>query len=45
MADLVREAIAQGATMIQLREKRLNGAALEEEARQVLAVCRELAFR
>lgn len=41
MADLVREAIAQGATMIQLREKRLNGAALEEEARQVLAVCQE----
>lgn len=42
MADLVRKAIENGATMIQLREKRLTGAELEEEARSVLAVCQAL---
>lgn len=42
MADLVRKAIENGATMIQLREKRLTGAELEEEARSVLAVCKAL---
>lgn len=42
MADLVRKAIENGATMIQLREKRLTGAELEEEARSVLEVCQAL---
>lgn len=41
MADLVKEAIEQGATMIQLREKHLQGDALEQEAKEVLAVCKE----
>lgn len=42
MKDLVRKAIENGATMIQLREKRLTGTELEEEARSVLAVCQAL---
>lgn len=42
MADLVKKAVENGTTMIQLREKRLTGKELEEEARSVLEVCQAL---
>ena len=41
LADAVEQAILGGATIVQLREKHLSGAALEEEARSVQAVCRK----
>ena len=39
LAEAVEEALAGGATMIQLREKELTGPALEAEARAVQKVC------
>lgn len=39
--EMVEEAIAGGATMIQLREKELQGTRLKEEACRVQAVCRK----
>ena len=39
LASQVEEALRGGATMVQLREKELTGAALEKEAREVQAVC------
>lgn len=41
MADLVSRAIDNGVTLIQLREKRLQGKELEKEAREVLDVCKK----
>ena len=41
VAEQVEEALKGGATMIQLREKELGGAALEEMARDVQKVCRK----
>ena len=40
LAQQVEEALRGGVTMVQLREKRLTGEALEKEAREILAVCR-----
>lgn len=41
MAQAVEQAILGGATLVQLREKRLRGAALEAEAVAVLEVCKK----
>ncbi|MBE5998487.1 MAG: thiamine phosphate synthase [Sarcina sp.] len=40
LARQVEEALRGGATMVQLREKKLTGDALEQEAREILALCR-----
>ena len=37
LAQQVEEALRGGATMVQLREKELQGEALEQEAREILA--------
>lgn len=41
LAQQVEEALRGGATMVQLREKELQGEALEQEAREILALCRQ----
>ena len=41
LAQQVEAALRGGATMVQLREKELEGEALEQEAREILAVCRK----
>lgn len=41
LAQQVEEALRGGATMVQLREKELQGEALEQEAREILAICRQ----
>ena len=41
LAQQVEAALRGGATMVQLREKKLEGEALEREAREILAVCRK----
>ena len=41
LSDCVRETIAGGATMIQIREKSLGYEAFRDEAREIQAVCRE----
>ena len=41
LAQQVEAALQGGATMVQLREKELEGEALEQEAREILAVCRK----
>ena len=41
LAQQVEEALRGGATMVQLREKKLQGEALEQEAREILALCRQ----
>lgn len=41
LASQVEEALKGGATMIQLREKQLDDAEFEKEARQILEICRE----
>ena len=41
LAQQVEAALWGGATMVQLREKELEGEALEQEAREILAVCRK----
>ena len=41
LAQQVEEALRGGATMVQLREKELHGEALEQEAREILALCRQ----
>lgn len=40
LAQQVEAALRGGVTMVQLREKKLEGEALEEEAREILALCR-----
>ena len=41
LAQQVEEALRGGVTMVQLREKELQGEALEQEAREILAICRQ----
>lgn len=41
LAQQVEEALRGGVTMVQLREKELQGEALEQEAREILALCRQ----
>lgn len=41
LASCVREALAGGATFVQLREKHMTTAELVEEARTILPICRE----
>ena len=41
LAQQVEAALRGGATMVQLREKELEGEALVQEAREILAVCRK----
>lgn len=41
LASCVREALAGGATFVQLREKHMSTAELVEEARTILPICRE----
>ena len=41
LAQQVEEALRGGATMVQLREKELQGEALEQETREILALCRQ----
>ena len=41
LAQQVEAALRGGATMVQLREKKLEGEELEREAREILAVCRK----
>ena len=41
LAQQVEAALRGGVTMVQLREKKLEGEALEREAREILAVCRK----
>ena len=41
LTQQVEAALRGGATMVQLREKELEGEALEQEAREILAVCRK----
>lgn len=41
LAQQVEAALRGGATMVQLREKELEGEALEQEAKEILAVCRK----
>lgn len=41
LAQQVEEALRGGATMVQLREKELQGEELEQEAREILALCRQ----
>lgn len=41
LASCVREALAGGATFVQLREKHMSTAELMEEARTILPICRE----
>ena len=41
LAQQVEEALRGGVTMVQLREKKLQGEALEQEAREILALCRQ----
>lgn len=41
LAQQVEEALRGGTTMVQLREKELQGEALEQEAREILALCRQ----
>ena len=40
LAQQVEAALRGGVTMVQLREKELEGEALEQEAREILAICR-----
>ena len=40
LAQQVEAALRGGVTMVQLREKELEGEALEQEAREILALCR-----
>jgi thiamine-phosphate diphosphorylase len=40
LAQQVEAALRGGVTMVQLREKTLKGEALEQEAREILALCR-----
>ena len=40
LAQQVEAALRGGVTMVQLREKELEGEALEQEARKILAICR-----
>ena len=41
LVQQVEAALRGGVTMVQLREKELRGEALEQEAREILAVCRQ----
>lgn len=41
LVQQVDAALRGGATMVQLREKELEGEALEQEAREILALCRQ----